>query len=52
MSDAEITINTLKDLQAKFDKLYSITKTKELKEHYSNMVNCIDDIIEELKEEA
>ena len=52
MTNKQITIETLKDLQGKYDKLYSITKGKQMKDHYYNLIQAIDDIIEDLKEEA
>lgn len=52
MNKEGVAIEILIALQAKYDKLYGITKGKQMKDYYYKLIQAIDDIIEDLKEEA
>lgn len=50
MDNKQITIQELRKLQEQYDKLAFKDKDKDKLDYYSNLVNCIDDIINDLKE--
>lgn len=52
MNKEGIAIEVLLIMQAKYDKLYSIAKGKQMKDHYYNLVQAIDDIIEDIKKDG
>lgn len=49
MDNREITIQELKRLQDKYDDIAVKTNNLDKRQHYSNLVNTIEDVIEDLK---